>query len=446
MSFSENRYEKTLATLERLNRNFQTLSAQAHRMAKIESQTTRPKSQGQVWDYTEYSKRRDASEALYHALEKACTKHTEHHAHLCLVEENTRPDQVQFRLSFTHLTLSSGHNPDRLTWFLVEAIIITEKRKDRANESSNMTVDLYTTLKHSRTPPMEPSHRKSRKAVRFRSPSPPAPSYPSQSLALKPDPSLPQLCQQRNFCDQIRAYLQQSAHTSSTCLGILDQSDTWEQHVYPTSNSLTSQKPTSLAYIISSFKSGSSYVNLTKYQRLCVGRLLATAILQYYATPWLTEALHSEDILFFGLETLGTASNTSPVSPCLNIRVNAANDRVLQSSTNSHRLIRNQLLFCLGVVLLELAYKAPLSTLQEPCDLEVGKATQYSEFIIAERLGKLVSTKMGQPYGKIVRQCLHYNFGQGQDDLADVQLQGAVYNDIVCELQRLEVRFRNLLI
>ena len=446
MSFSENRYEKTLATLEQLNRTFQTLSTQARRIAKIESQTTRPKSRGQVWDYTEHSKRRDASEALYHALEKACTKHTEHRAHLCLVEETTRPDQVQFRLSFTHLTLSSGHSPDRPTWFLVEASIITEKRKDPTYGSSNVTVNLCTTLKRTRTSPMEPLHKKSRKAVRFRSPSPPAPFYPSQSLPLDSDPSLPQLCQRRNFCDRMRACLQQSTHTSSTCLGILDRSETWEQRVYPTSNGLISQKPTSLAYIISSFKSGPSHVNFSKYQRLCVGRLLATAILQYYATPWLTETWHSEDILFFGLEKLGTASDTSPVQPCLNVQVKAANNRALQSSTNSHRLIRNQLLFRLGVVLLELAYKAPLSTLQEPCDLEVGTATQYSEFITAERLGKLVSTKMGQPYGKIVRQCLHCDFGQGQDDLADVQLQGAVYNDIVCELQRLEFGFRNLLI
>ena len=310
-----------------------------------------------------------------------------------------------------------------------------------------------TTLKRQSTPPIDESLAKLKKTVRFRSPSPPAPLCRSFPLPLQPSSPLPQLCQRRNFCDQMRSCLQQSAHVSSACLGILDTCDAWEQRVYPTSKSfIPYQKPTSLAHIISSFKHNTSHVDLSKYQRLCIGRLLASAILQYYATPWLTEAWRSEDIMFFGLETSNPTSNacsnvtsdTLPAAPCLNVRVKAPNNRVTHSPTTSHSLIRNQLLFRLGVVLLELAYKAPLPTLQQPCDLEVGKAAQYSEFFTARRLGELVGAKMGRPYGKIVRQCLECDFGQGNHDLSDVQLQGAVYNDVVCELQHLEDGLRSL--
>ena len=436
-SFSEDRHEKSLASLEKLNQDFLTLSAQAHRMGNIESQAMQPKIRKQNWDCAGYSSKREASEALYRALEKACTKHTEHLAYLCLDEQPATFNQVQFRLSFTHLTLSSGHSLDRPTWFLVESVV-AEKRNDP------VMVDLGRTLKRQRTPPMERLPAKSKKAVRFQSRSAPATSYQTISLTLQPDSPLPQLCQRRNFCDQIRICLQQPAHASSACLGVLDRCDNWEQRVYPTPNDLVPQKPTSLAHIISSYKRSASHVDFSKYQRLCIGRLLACAVLQYYATPWLTETWRSEDILFFGLETSNTTSNTFSAAPCLNVRVRAFNNRVIESTTTSHSLIRNQLLFRLGVVLLELAYKAPLPTLQQPCDLEVGKAAQYSEFFTARRLGELVGAKMGRPYGKIVRQCLECDFGQGHHDLSDVQLQSAVYNDIVCELQRLEDGLRSL--
>ena len=225
---------------------------------------------------------------------------------------------------------------------------------------------------------------------------------------------------------------------------ILNKSNSWEQRVYATPTGPVPQKPTSLAQIISSFKQSASHVDSSKYQRICVARLLATAILQYFATPWLTESWCSNDILFFDLETPNKVSDAFPTAPCLNVRVKASNNRVTQSSTASHTLIRNQLLFRLGVVLIELAYKAPLHSLQQPCDLEEGKATRYSEFFTARRLGELVGTKMGSPYGKVVRQCLDCDFGHGHHDLNDVQLQGAVYNDIVCELQRLEDGLRSL--
>ena len=442
-SLSEKHHEKNLVSLENLNNNFLTLSAQAHRMGNIESRAVESGSQRQAWDVARYSRIRGASQALYCALEKACTKHTEHSAHLCLDEKPATLNQVRFRLSFTHLTLSSSHGSDQPTWFLVESIVV-DKQKEHINEPSSVMIDLAGTLKRQRTPPSSGPPKKTKRAVRFRSPSQPLP----ERRTPLPKPmvlgnSLTELCQRSNFCDKIRNSLQQSASTSISCLGILDRNDSWEQRVYATQNGPVSQTPKSLAHIISSFKQNASPFDLSKYQRLCIGRLLATAILQYYATPWLTESWRSEDILFFGLETANKASDSFPTAPCLNVRVKASN-RVTQTSVASHGLIRNQLLFRLGVVLIELAYKAPLPALQQPCDSEEGKAIQYLEFFTARRLGELVGAKMGRPYGKIVRQCLECDFGQGHHDLNDVQLQGAVYNDIVCELQRLEDGLRSL--
>lgn len=43
--------------------------------------------------------------------------------------------------------------------------------------------------------------------------------------------------------------------------------------------------------------------------------------------------------------------------------------------------------------------------------------------------------------GKVVRKCLGCDFGQGMNDLKDVKLQAVFYQDVVCELERLDRRF-----
>ena len=203
-------------------------------MSKTKSQIAQTRPGKYAWDSAKYSRIRGASAALYGALEKACTKHTEHLVHLCLDEKPATSSQILFRLSFTHLTLSLSDSPVRTTWFLVESVV-TDRKKDLTTETNNTMANLTKTLKRERTPPRESLQKKAKKSVRFRSPTPPLPSCQAPSLSVvQPSAALTQLCQRSNFCDQMRACLQQRASTSVSCLGILDRSGSWEQRVYTT--------------------------------------------------------------------------------------------------------------------------------------------------------------------------------------------------------------------
>ena len=203
-------------------------------MSNTKAQIAQKRPGKHVWDSAKYSRIRGASAALYGALEKACTKHTEHLAHLCLDEKHVTSTQIHFRLSFTHLTLSLSDGPGRTAWFLVESVA-AEKEKHPRIETHNTMANLTKTLKRERTPPRENLQKKAKKSVRFRSPTPPLPPCQTSSLSVvRPSTTLTQLCQRSNFCDQMRACLQQRASTSVSCLGILDRSGSWEQRVYTT--------------------------------------------------------------------------------------------------------------------------------------------------------------------------------------------------------------------
>jgi hypothetical protein len=54
-----------------------------------------------------------------------------------------------------------------------------------------------------------------------------------------------------------------------------------------------------------------------------------------------------------------------------------------------------------------------------------------------------ISVEMGKTYKDIVRKCLNCDFGHG-DDLHDRELQLRFHRDVVCELERLEAKFKDL--
>ena len=121
--------------------------------------------------------------------------------------------------------------------------------------------------------------------------------------------------------------------------------------------------------------------------------MLATAILQYYTTPWLGRSWCSGDILFFDRD-LDPSHNKMPMILYLNAKV-TRREVARPSPVVARQPFPNESLFCLGVVLLELAYKAPLLTPRKPCDLENDQETRHWEFYTARRLATNVSSDMG---------------------------------------------------
>jgi len=443
-SFSRSKLDGSLADLKTLNDDFRTLSAQTSRLGH-RTQAVPLKTAKANEDVRKFRLIQKASQKVYEALGRSCTKHTEHLTHFCLdavALENGDTPQVQFKLAFTHMTLQGSASSGDPVWFLIESII--GNSADKPVELRKDTFSLVQTLKRSGDKPQGPSCKKLKKSVRFLSS--PAPSLPSPMPPAGPDEPLRNLCMRKNFCDQLRSCFQQSPE-AHRCLGTLDDTDCYKHLIYfpPLTVSYGRRPATSLEHVISTLSKQGPLGRLSQYDRFHLAHSLATAVLQYNATPWLKGSWRSDDIYFFGFDEKRCIEQPPDLSPPhLNVNVKGPDGALSRASTfpPPRAFAPNPLLFGLGVLLLEIGYTATLESLKRPSDTEDGE-NRYTEFFTAKRLASSISREMGTAYGKIVNKCLHCDFGCGQD-LSDPELQVGFHRDVVQELKKLEDEFGEL--
>jgi hypothetical protein len=184
-----------------------------------------------------------------------------------------------------------------------------------------------------------------------------------------------------------------------------------------------------------------------QYERLGLAKTLASAVLQFHATPLLRNSWSGDDVVFFGMD----AGSKSLTSPHLIVRVgydNAPEEKVISNQSCKpsidHHFIRNRYLHSLGVILIELAHQAPLSSFRGDENSPDSREGMDTDFFVADRVAKSMSTSLGPSYAKVVRKCLGCDFGEGTTNLNDLGLQAAFYRDVVCELERLEREFMKM--
>jgi hypothetical protein len=117
--------------------------------------------------------------------------------------------------------------------------------------------------------------------------------------------------------------------------------------------------------------------------------------------------------------------------------------RALNRADGSLGILTPWCTFALGLILIELAYQAPLQSLREPSDFLDDSDRIDINFRIADRISTDMVSEFGLPYKKIVRKCINCDFGEGFD-LTSPLLQAAFHRDVVCELEGLERRFKEL--
>ena len=163
------------------------------------------------------------------------------------------------------------------------------------------------------------------------------------------------------------------------------------------------------------------------------------AVLQFHATPWLLSSICSNDVLLPGDPTITGAAALH--EPYVDVSIKGPHGPpTRQTAFPSRTLIRNRLLFSLGVMLLELAYQTPLHLLQKDTDVDAHLAPN-TEYHIADRVRHDAASMMGPRYAEVVRKCIQCDFGKG-DDLSKTKLQEGFNQDVICELEALEDRFR----
>lgn len=107
-------------------------------------------------------------------------------------------------------------------------------------------------------------------------------------------------------------------------------------------------------------------------------------------------------------------------------------------------VIRNNNLFCLGVIFLELGHGATLTNLKEKAsNLMLLDNTASSQMLLADYFADTVGSHLGVEYATLTRQCLACDFDCG-NDLESPKLQTKVVEDVVCKLEELEAGFKRL--
>lgn len=210
---------------------------------------------------------------------------------------------------------------------------------------------------------------------------------------------------------------------------------------------LDSGQPTSLNDIITWVAEDEISRSMSRMGILHLAAGLASAVLQFHSTPWLRENWQSHDVRFFGGEDVqnGDKSGLETSDPFLRIELEALTSARELHDESVSGLARNEMLFRLGIVMLELGYGKPWAVLRQPtwAKLPTRKQTDYHA---AETLAKdrRLREKMGPRYPLVVRKCLGCDFGLGENDLDNEELQGTYLSEVIMALRQAEADLRRL--
>ncbi|RGP67985.1 hypothetical protein FSPOR_5646 [Fusarium sporotrichioides] len=197
--------------------------------------------------------------------------------------------------------------------------------------------------------------------------------------------------------------------------------------------------------------------NLPRSAMAQIASSLACAVLQYHSTPWLPEVWQSSHVRFFGMKDwLHDSTNLGLKSPYFKVEFSKSDitgkgkavDLSLPSSSQYvavKEAVRNEVLFSFGLVLLELGYSKPWYLLRRGI-LKNLPSNKQIDYHAAEKLAQspLLRNRMGPRYSTIVRKCLGCDFGLGENDLQNEELQGVFIIDVVNALQEAARGLREL--
>jgi hypothetical protein len=188
---------------------------------------------------------------------------------------------------------------------------------------------------------------------------------------------------------------------------------------------------------------------------------IAEGIMQFYSTPWLAPANLSQNLRCFNSADPTAAAGALPqlCGPYFLVRMDSRQikgkgreqrpglasmrrqDGVAGDVFSSSSGPRNELLFNFGIILLEIGYGRPWQDLKE----SVAKSGDgLSDYRAAEKLAHNLVGQMGQAYPRIIKKCLGCDFGLGETDLNNEDLQRRFLEDVVSALHHLREQMGQL--
>lgn len=217
------------------------------------------------------------------------------------------------------------------------------------------------------------------------------------------------------------------------CLGyLLDQVGArrhalyWPEEPLVARNTLSSVSLESLLKGDGTARSKQPKLSVAESRRLALA--LSLGVLRLHDTPWLSHRWGRKDITLF--EQNGTVLAKHPF---VSANFQQATQDCAQKSSPA---IRNETLFALGVVLIELCMGDSFDSMFLPEDLSPdGSKHAASDFLAANRLVDRVYDQAGKRYGDAVRRCILCEFDQRKSSLKDDAFRRAVYDNVVAVLE-----------
>jgi hypothetical protein len=192
------------------------------------------------------------------------------------------------------------------------------------------------------------------------------------------------------------------------CIGFLTDNTKRKHGIYPLELAAHCDQQSWAAYSLRQVLTKRANINrrLTQLDKFRVAVDLASSVLQLYKTPWLDEQWSDNDVYFVH----------RPGVPLSNLYKHAFVYRELSSTPSAqkaaYKVIRNQTLFTLGILLTELLYGKSIEELQLSRDLNC-QGTPGIAWCTAERLiEEEIEYEAGPRYLDAVRRCIRCDFNR----------------------------------
>lgn len=374
--------------------------------------------------FQEFAVVRQVSQKLYQALAGACNEHDRHDTLINLTPRiNTSSKCVRLELAL--------RNPRQHSWTPVEQHAIWLSVESLNIMNAGPTESLLKQLEFMSVDDQASSSTPNVVAIR--------------RAALSQGPQLSSVQSRRkDFCRRVHGG--PTGCQSRSCIGVFQHSRGAELKVFlvpklpvevagldiSTLNDLFSQKPSS------------NQRTLNPFECVRLGRKLATAMLNFHSTSWLSPLWSSEHVRLLHSKVSASGNVSDEQEPYLDVAIETSGPGTSARSLEADdpRVIENSFLYRLGVMLLEIAFEQPLRDMRTVEDEKDGAAV--ADFYTATRTRNNVAGVLGHSYAKLVGQCLKCNFPSGVSDLHAFALQEDVYRDIVCKLGSLEQKLQSV--
>lgn len=211
------------------------------------------------------------------------------------------------------------------------------------------------------------------------------------------------------------------------CIGFLED-ESWQHLVYCVPGPGSSNQISDVSPIKEVIYGNNSRMNTI--EKCTLAFTLASAVLQLYNTPWLPTAWDSNDIFMLRTSVGSTLPSQFYVSQTFDSLPTQA------TITKRRRCVKNEMVFALGVTLLELSYGQPLLSLKTPDDLnEQGIEDSMTEVSIATRLADRIHKRESDNYARAVLRCVRCSFDAFSCDFEDRVFREKFFNGVVTPLR-----------